>query len=329
MLTVVRGIAWVLAGLVIAGFALVLAGPYEEVDTRIDFDPSTMPSDLDGWLADRESQVPDLREDEAKRVLWAGAVGRRTEWAVVYVHGFSAGIWETRPLADRVAERLGANLHFTRLTGHGRDGAALARASAGDWLEDMAEAMAVGRALGERVLVIATSQGGTLAAVAAADPALAGIRDGMEGLVLISPNFRVANPAARLLSWPAARAWVPLVAGETRSWEPFNDRHARHWTTSYPTVATLPVQALIDHADGLDWSRATVPALFYYDPADQVVDASVTARVANGWGGPVTVAEVATPEGDDPLAHVIAGDILSPAGTPMAIDAIVDWAGGL
>ena len=69
-----------------------------------------------------------------------------------------------------------------RLAGHGRSGAAMAEPLAGDWIEDMAEAMAIGRRLGDRVVVIATSTGGTLAAIAATDPVLS---EGLAGVVLV------------------------------------------------------------------------------------------------------------------------------------------------
>ena len=64
---------------------------------------------------------------------------------------------------------------------------------------DTAEALAIGRRIGDRVLVIATSTGGTLAALAATDPELS---ERLAGVVLISPNFGVQNPKAGLLTLP-------------------------------------------------------------------------------------------------------------------------------
>ncbi|TFL16233.1 alpha/beta hydrolase [Jannaschia formosa] len=327
--TVLRGFLFLIVGLAIAVAALWVAGTYEEVETEIAFDPSVLPPDLDRWFADREARVPDLRPDAAKRILWAGPPGQRTPLAIVYLHGFSADLWETRPVADRVAEATGANLFYQRLAGHGRNGAAMAEPDAGDWLEDVAEAMEVGRRLGDRVVVIGTSTGGTLAAVLAADPALAAQREGLAGIVLISPNFRVANPAAALLSWPAARWWVPLVAGPERAFQPLNERHARHWTTRYPTVATLPMQALIDHAEGLDWGATRTPALFVFSPRDRVVAPEAIEDVLAAWGGPVTVERVAPSPGDDPNEHVLAGDILSPGRTEEMIALLTGWIAGL
>ena len=67
---------------------------------------------------------------------------------------------------------LGANLFYTRLTGHGQDGAAMAEGSVNAWINDYAEAMAIGRAIGDKVVVIGTSTGASLAIGRRAQPAL-------------------------------------------------------------------------------------------------------------------------------------------------------------
>ncbi len=49
----------------------------------------------------------------------------------------------------------------------------------------------------------------------------------MAGVVLVSPNFALHSAAGRILDLPLARWWGPIVAGETRSFAPKNDIHAR------------------------------------------------------------------------------------------------------
>ena len=143
-------------------------------------------------------------------------------------------------MPDNVAAALGANLVYTRFQGHGRDGDAMAEATASNWMNDAVEALAVARAVGDKVIILTTSTGGTIAALALHEPAL---QNDVAGVVFVSPNFGINNPAAGVLTLPAARYWVPLVAGETRKFDPLNDGQAAHWTTTYPTVATLPMAA--------------------------------------------------------------------------------------
>ena len=312
----------VLAALLAGAWAL---GPREPVALAARFDTPLSAATVTAWLAGREARYPDIEPGAAKRVVWAGTPGEKRPLALVYIHGFSASAEELRPVPDEVARALGANLFFTRLTGHGRSAQALAGPSVADWMADVAEAVAVGRAIGDRVIVMATSTGATFTALAARQGAL----DGVAGLVLTSPNFRINDPAAGLLTWPWARRFVPLVAGATRGFTPSSAAVAAHWTESYPTVALLPMAAAVQAARAADYAAVTLPALFAFSLADAVVDERETVRVAARWGGPVTLFEVAPGPGIDPGAHVIAGDILSPAGTAPLVSAVLRWAKGL
>ena len=323
MLEFLTWTARVIAVLVAIGAGLWVFGPYEPVEAANAFDPNALPDDLDAYLAQSEALVPNLRPGTHKRIHWHGLPGAQTDVAVVYIHGFSASSEEIRPVPDRVAQALGANLYFTRLTGHGQDGAAMATATAGAWLQDVAEAYAIGRKIGRQVLVISTSTGGTLAAATATDP---GLSEGILGHVFVSPNFGLANPAGQLLSWPAARYWAPLIAGQNRSFEVRNEAHGAYWTSAYPTIAAMPMAAIVRYVAGLDVSTAQLPAMFLFSDADQVVSSTATREVAAKWGGPVQLEPVTVGPDDDPYSHVIAGDILSPGMTDPAVASITKWA---
>ncbi|MGA0539393.1 alpha/beta hydrolase [Neotabrizicola sp. VNH66] len=306
--------------------ALLVLGPREGVDRKIAFDAKVLGDDPDLWLEISEQQFPDIRPGAAKRILWAKGKGVRTPLSIVYIHGFSATAEEIRPVPDEVARALGANLYFTRLAGHGRTPEAMAEPAAGDWIEDMAEAMAVGRAIGDRVLVIGTSTGGTLAAIAATDPELS---RAMAGVVLLSPSFRLRPMMGRLLDLPFVRLWGPLLVGRSVGFEPLNADHARYWITRYPTAALFPMAALMREARAQDYSAAKMPLLVFYAPADQVIDTDAIAPVIAGWGGAVEVEERRMSAGDDPWSHILAGDVLSPGQTEAVIALILNWAGRL
>lgn len=199
----------------------------------------------------------------------------------------------------------------------------MAEATVQDWINDLAEALAAARAVGDKVLVISTSTGGTLLYVAALDAAM--IKD-VAGAIFVSPNFGLNNPAAPLLTWPAARYWLPPLVGTRRSFEARNDDHARYWTTEYPSVAVLPMAALVKAAVALDPAQAQVPALFWFSDNDRVVDPAVTRRIAARWGGEATIMNPNLGPRDDPNAHVIAGEIMSPGQTDNAVQGMLNWA---
>jgi len=301
-------------------------GPYEPTETTASFDPAKFGEGVQVYLESVEAQFDDIRPDSAKRVIWAGQPETRRPLSIVYFHGFSASSQEIRPVPDNVAAQLGANLVFTRFRGHGRSNDAMAEGSVQGWMQDAAEALAVGRAVGDEVIVISTSTGGTIAALALLQPEMA---KGVKGLVFVSPNFGINNRMAPLLTFPAARYWLPLLAGKRRSFEPRTPEQALHWTTEYPSEAVFPMAAMVKHSVAQDYSGMTIPALFYYSNDDKVVRPDITATVEAGWGGKTTRATPILTETDDSFAHVVAGDIMSPGNTGAATDAILDWIKGL
>ena len=311
--------------LLVALAALFVLGPREPVDLAVRVDEASIAADPLAYLAEREAAVPDLRPEMAKEIVWAFPRTRaKTPLAIVYVHGFSATKEELRPVPDLVAEALGANLFLTRLAGHGADGAAMATASVNDWINDMAEALAVAETLGERTVVIGTSTGATLAALAATEPAL---RERIDALVQVSPNYRLRNRLAFVLDLPFAEWIAPTLGGAERSFETLNERHARNWTTSYPTVATLPMAALLRETGSRTFEAIETPTLFVFDENDAVVDHAATREIAGRWGratGARVNIELVADSGD-PNRHVLAGDSLSPSTTERVARLIAAW----
>lgn len=316
-----RRLAYLVLIVIIAGAAAWMFGPREPRDTTIRFDADALGDDIDAYLTRSEARFDDIRDGLQKHVVWAFPESKaKTPLSIVYVHGFSASSGEIRPVPDDLGTRLGANIFYARLAGHGRDGDAMLDGSVNGWVNDLAEALEIGRRIGERIIVIATSTGGTLVGWAATQPAL---MDDVAGLVLVSPNFAVKNRTAFILSLPWGGTIAEWASGAERSFETVNDQHAALWTWKYPTRALLPMKAAVDLAHGQRYSAVDLPALFIFHPDDQVVDATVTQAVMERWGGPV---EQFVPEGtDDAYFHVVAGDALSPSTTQATTDAIAEW----
>ena len=311
--------------LILCGLAAFALGPRTVSDTTIAFNESSLPGDLEAYLDASESRFADLRPGNERQITWAYPASRaRTPLAIVYIHGFSASPGELRPLPDLVAKELGANIYYARLKGHGRSGDAMLEGSVHGWVNDFAEAVAIGRRLGERVVVMATSTGASLATWAATRPEL--MRD-VAGLVQFSPNYGVQAAGSSLLSMPWAAQMVRMVVGDRRSFVPRNDLHRQFWTYEYPSAALLPMAALVDLANAVDPRGITIPSLFVYSPSDQVIRPELVKAKAGNWGGPTTIIEVT--DDDDPSHHVIAGDALSPSTTERLAAETARWIAGL
>ncbi len=298
--------------------ALFLVGPRVAIDSQLH--AVQLPADLDKYLANSEARYPDITPGTEKTIIWAHADKRKTALTVIYLHGFSATRQETAPLSDEIAKQLGANLFYTRLSGHGRGGAAMSEASVNDWLQDSQQALQIGQQLGDRVLVIATSTGATLATWLATQPQSQNVL----AYVLISPNFSPKDRAAQVLTWPWAKYFAPLLIGPEHHWQPRNPAQARYWSHRFPTQALLPMMGLVDYVHGLPVESIKTPTLMIYAADDQVVSPDATVQMFARFGAtPKQLLALADTQDDS--HHVLAGAILSPADTPRVEAAIMQF----
>ena len=314
---------WLLV-VVLLGAAAYMLGPRNDFGPAM---PSPRPqppqdiSQLSDWIQQSESAFADIKPGNAKGILWAATPGQRTRWSVVYIHGFSASRLETAPLAETVASQLGANVFYTRLTGHGRsNGDAMGEATPQDWMADTLEAVQIGQTLGERVLLISCSTGGTLATWlgTSADAARVAAH------VFVSPNFGPKDKRSEIVNMPWGQKIALLVQGQNRSWIPESSQEANAWTASYPTKALFPMMALVKSVRDSDLSLFQTPVLLLYSERDETVDTSETKSAFTRLGSARKSIE---PVGYSKSKgqHVLAGAIKDPDAVAPMSDAIVQW----
>lgn len=309
-------LAAIIGAVVLAG--LLLTPP------ALDDEPAMpeIPVDVGAWLVVEERAVADrygLVAGTEKRVRWQTA-GERTRHAVVYLHGFSASRAEAAPLPARVADVLGANLYETRLKGHGHLAQPMHDTAAEDWLADALEAIAIGRAIGDEVILIGTSTGATLALALGNHPAM----DEVRALVLMSPNLAPRDPNARWATRPFGPLIARAVVGETRSFEPHNALQARYWTTRYPTAAAIETMRLVDRVQSRLPMAVTPALLVMVSPQDGVVSPQAARDAFAAIDAP-RKSLVEYRNSGDPSRHVLAGNILSPDTTDEVAEIILEF----
>ncbi|MEO1173450.1 MAG: alpha/beta fold hydrolase [Myxococcota bacterium] len=310
-----KRVAIVILSLLVLGVGVFLLGP------RLNFDPSPQAVSLPESFAELESVIaadantPDVVPGAEKRLLWYDEP-EATDLAVVYLHGFSASRGETAPFSENLARRLGANLFETRLSGHGLKGDHLGDATAEQWLDDALEAIAIGRRIGTKIVVVGVSTGATLAALAIQRGFSRA--DDFAAFVLISPNFKVRGSVGQLLELPWASKLLPLAVPR-RSWEPENEQHGTFWTTDYRTPVLFEMQRLVKAVRESPTETFTVPTLVLASPKDTVVEFAVTEKLFEQWPStPKELIRIDVPEGNS--THVIAGDVLNPTLTSVLLD---------
>ncbi len=315
--------SWTVLLVLIALILLVFAGPRASVD--LDWEEVTITDPVDEWLANQEAAFDDIQEGKEKGIVWADTSRARTDYAVIYIHGFSASRLEAYPFPDSVAAALGANLHYTRLEGHGRGGDALGEATGAGWMQSLAEAVRVGEAIGDSLIVIGLSTGAALVAAASADEALS---RKWAAQVLISPYYAAQDERSDMILWPWGNVLLSVLAGENRSWEPQNDLHAYMGTYSYPSKVLLELVATAEAARNTDMSHVALPTLWIYAPDDTVVRPDVALEVF--WSiGSARKDTFVVRRSLDKNNHVIVGDALGPANTVPVANRTVEWLNAL
>ena len=271
-----------------------------------------------------ESQFSNITENTEKTIVWANETKNKTPFSIVYLHGYSASRQETMPLSKLIAEQLHANIFYTRLAGHGRDGAAMATASVDKWLADATQAWEIGKLLGDKVIFISASTGGTLSTWLSAQD----FAEDMYAQIMISPNFDIAKKFGHIIKWPLGLKLAKLIIGDERSFEPSSAAKAKYWTYRYPIESGIPLMGIIDLVETIDKAVIKVPTLIIFSPNDQVIDTdAIRDNFAQFGSSQKQLVEYLN--SSDPGQHVLAGDIASPNSTPELVDMIMTFLQGL
>ncbi|HJV20669.1 MAG TPA: hypothetical protein VJ552_12370 [Sediminibacterium sp.] len=266
---------------------------------------------LENYVAGLEARHRIKPNNEA-RIVWANdSVRRKTPYAIVYLHGFSASQEEGNPVHRKIARRFGCNLYLSRLSQHGIDTTdALVNMTADNLWESAKEAYAIGKELGDTVLLMGTSTGGTLALqLAAAFPEIG-------GLILYSPNIAINDPNAWLLDNPWGLQIARMVKKSNyivtdKNFPAYN----QYWNHVYRLEAAVQLQALLDNAmQPALFSKIKQPALLLYyfkdeQHQDPVVKVSAMMEMFNTIGTPAPKKRMKAIPGTE--SHVLASPIVS------------------
>jgi esterase/lipase len=295
----------------IALFVIYFLGPQPPKPILNDVLPTIVSINaLDAHIAAMEAPHKIKPNNQAK-IIWADSSKTQTEFAIVYLHGFSASQMEGDPVHQNIAKQFHCNLYLARLAEHGIDTTEdLMNLTAEKYWESAKMAYAIGKQIGKKVILMGTSTGGTLALqLAATYPEIA-------GLILYSPNIEVFNPSAPLLDNP----WG-LQIGRTVLKSNYVDikykdsAYPKYWNTHYRIEAVVNLQNLLEATmTETTFKKIHQPtlALYYYkDEAhqDNVVKVSAIQKMMQQIATPANLKmEMAMPNTGN---HVIASPIVS------------------
>ena len=166
------------------------------------------PAALEAFIRSKEA-AHKVKPDNEARIVWANdSTKAKTPYVIVYLHGFSASQEEGNPVHKNIAGQFGCNMYLARLSEHGIDTIdPLVNMTATSLWESAKEAYAIGKQLGDKVILMGTSTGGTVALE------LASNFEDVAGLVLYSPNIAINNPSAFLTNNPWGLQIARMVIG--------------------------------------------------------------------------------------------------------------------
>lgn len=266
--------------------------------------------ELEKQVNEGEEAFPNIKEDNESRIVWYDSVPRKTAYSIVYLHGWSASIMEGDPIHRDIAKKFGCNLYLPRLAGHGLDEKEpMLDLTADEVINSAKEALAVAKQLGDKVIVMATSTGGTLALH------LAGGDKDVAALMLYSPNIAIYDPNADLLNEPWGLQLAKLVKQNDYHEFEASEIKKRFWTTKYRLEALTHLQALVEGTMTEDTFKTTTRPVFvgyYYkneEEQDKVVSVPAILEMYEQLGTPPSLKrKVAFPNVGD---HVMTSSITS------------------
>jgi len=282
MMKILKILGVILVALVL-GYLLGPKPDFEVVDNQ----PSSQSykiDELDQAIASEEAVVQYLKDDNEARILWADSTHQKTPYSIVYLHGFSASQGEGYPIHVNISDSLKANLYLPRLPEHGiASKNAMKNLTPGDLINEAKKAVAIGKAIGEKVILMGCSTGGTLALyLAAADKELAGI-------ILLSPNIEVAVPGVELLTGPWGKRLGLSLLGEHREVDS-SINYEPYWSKTYHLNGVIAMQGLLDMTMRPEiFSEVTQPTYcgYFYkneEIQDHVVSVSAIKKLENQLG---------------------------------------------
>ncbi len=219
-------------------------------------------NELESYVTRNES-IHKLKPDNEARILWANSAKKRTEYSVVYLHGFYASQEEGDPVHENFAKKFGCNLYLARLADHGIDTVdQLINFTADKSWASAKVALEIGRSLGEKVILMSTSSGGTLALMLASE-----YPKDVFALINMSPNIRINHPLAFMSNDPWGLQISRQVAGGGGNYyvAPSDSIHNKYWYERFRLEAITQLQELLeDKMNKATFEKVKCPSLSLY-----------------------------------------------------------------
>ena len=132
-------------------FVVGITLPYLFNTIKITFPDIVIDKDVESYIAEKELLFENTDPRAKKKIIWHDDEKIKTEYSIVYLHGSFATGRQQEEVLVKIAKKLKANLFISRLAGHGSGFESTKSLEAKNFLEDAAEAVAVGNKIGSYI----------------------------------------------------------------------------------------------------------------------------------------------------------------------------------
>ncbi len=253
-----------ITGIVI--IALIAVDLYQSHITYT-YSQKKLPATFDEYyqLKLQESKAKGTRPHNEEKLL---KFADKTKIAMLYIHGYGASRGEGEFVIDTIAKKLKYNTYYLRLPGHGTNMDDHKNTEYYQLLDTAIEAAYMSKMLGEKLVIIGTSMGGTIATYIAAEHP-----DIPDAVILVSPFYRFANPVGNALFFRPFFKTVLLFTTYRERHDPYddpNDNWTMYW---YAKNYWASLHSLLDIADVAAhddiYSKVSCPVLLLYYYKDE------------------------------------------------------------
>jgi esterase/lipase len=197
---------------------------------------------LDAFVKKQESRFVIKPQNQAQ-IIWADTAKQKTEYVILYLPGFTASQAEGDPIHKNIAKKFGCNLYLARLYGHGLQDTlhTFDDFTVDKYWESAKNALAIAKQLGNKVIIMSTSTGGTLSLKLAAE------YQGIAAQLMMSPNIAINDPNAWLLNNPWGKQIGKLVKGTDTLYSGRQDStYKKYWYNRYNMKGAVELEELIE-----------------------------------------------------------------------------------
>ncbi|UMB60062.1 hypothetical protein MHL31_13370 [Lutibacter sp. A80] len=245
-------------------------------------------ADLENSINISEAATVGIKPNNQAKIIWVKNYNQKqSPIAFVYLHGFGASSREGEPIMSQLSKKYNANVYMSRLKEHGLNKSDnYKQLTPENYIASAKKALEIGKQLGEKVILVSTSTGGTLSLKLASEDA------SIAGLIMYSPFIDVINPSFKAIATPEGKAGFIKMNGSEILKQNRPEEEAKYWSTTYHVNGyEALIKMLINTMTPTTFSKVKTPVFvgYYYKnekEQDKVVSVPAILNMYNALGTP-------------------------------------------